>query len=163
MTRDDDEIWYKSIRKQLLAFNGLHSYYYQFLSSTWRNFFNFAKHTCMLAFGPKSPTIFDIIYGAPPTLPYKLAYRKHIAHVVHRCPKDRLLIYNCKNEWEPLCEFLGKSKPTKTFPWINKNGELSNMIWNMPIIKRARREMLTTAATLLVGFTLFGVYLSKFR
>ncbi|XP_039256332.2 uncharacterized protein LOC120333049 [Styela clava] len=163
MKRDDDEIWYKSIRKQILSFNGLHSYYYQFLSSTWRKFFNFATHPCKLAFGCKTPTIFDIIHVAPPTLPYKLAYRKHIAYVLHKCPKDRLLIYNCKNGWRPLCEFLGKPMPTKIFPFINRNGELSDMMWNMPIIKKARREMLTTAATLLVTSMFFGVYLFKFR
>lgn len=34
-------------------------------------------------------------------------------------PKERLLEWNVKDGWEPLCEFLGKPVPDEPFPHVN--------------------------------------------
>lgn len=37
-----------------------------------------------------------------------------------RVPKDRLLIWNVKDGWGPICRFLNKDIPKQAFPIINK-------------------------------------------
>ena len=36
--------------------------------------------------------------------------------VQHKIPKDRLLVFNAKQGWGPLCEFLGKPIPEGPYP-----------------------------------------------
>ena len=47
-------------------------------------------------------------------------FNQHIESVKQRVPPDRLLVYNVKEGWEPLCTFLGVAVPTDTpFPHLN--------------------------------------------
>lgn len=39
--------------------------------------------------------------------------------VVESLPKDKLLVFNVKEGWEPLCKFLGKPVPNEPFPHVN--------------------------------------------
>mmetsp|Transcript_5764 Transcript_5764/g.13805 ORF Transcript_5764/g.13805 Transcript_5764/m.13805 type:complete len:270 (-) Transcript_5764:273-1082(-) len=50
-------------------------------------------------------------------------YNKHNEHVVANVPKDRLLVFNVKDGWEPLCKFLECEVPSehKTFPHSKVN------------------------------------------
>jgi len=44
-------------------------------------------------------------------------YRKHNSHVVDHVRASQLLVFNVKDGWKPLCEFLGKDVPAGTpFP-----------------------------------------------
>ena len=36
--------------------------------------------------------------------------------VQHKIPKERLLVFNAKQGWGPLCEFLGKPIPDGPYP-----------------------------------------------
>ena len=36
--------------------------------------------------------------------------------VQHKIPKERLLVFNAKQGWGPLCEFLGKPIPEGPYP-----------------------------------------------
>ncbi|CAH8546839.1 unnamed protein product [Schistosoma turkestanicum] len=47
------------------------------------------------------------------------AYSRWNDHVKSIVPKERLLIYNIKQGWQPLCEFLHKPIPCCTFPGRN--------------------------------------------
>ena len=38
-------------------------------------------------------------------------------------PEDRLLIWNVKEGWEPLCKFLDLPIPNKPIPHENKTGD----------------------------------------
>ena len=42
---------------------------------------------------------------------------------LQEAPKDKLLIYDVKQGWEPLCTFLDKKIPEKPFPWKNVGGK----------------------------------------
>lgn len=46
-------------------------------------------------------------------------YCGHIETIKRTIPPDKLLVYNVKRGWEPLCEFLGVSVPDKPFPRLN--------------------------------------------
>ncbi|OAX77491.1 hypothetical protein ACJ72_08211 [Emergomyces africanus] len=46
----------------------------------------------------------------------KAAFKTHFNEICELVPKDRLLIYDIKDGWNPLCEFLGKPVPLEPFP-----------------------------------------------
>jgi hypothetical protein len=46
----------------------------------------------------------------------KSYYHEHNERVKKIVPKDRLLVWNVKEGWEPLCTFLGKDIPDKPIP-----------------------------------------------
>lgn len=47
-------------------------------------------------------------------------FEQHIEEVRQRVPAERLLVYNVKDGWEPLCTFLGVSIPEgRSFPRLN--------------------------------------------
>jgi len=46
-----------------------------------------------------------------------------LQYVYQEAPKDKLLIYDVKQGWEPLCKFLNKDVPKKPFPRKNVGGE----------------------------------------
>jgi len=39
--------------------------------------------------------------------------------VINEVPQDRLLVFDVKEGWEPLCKFLGVPKPDEPFPNVN--------------------------------------------
>ena len=53
-------------------------------------------------------------------------YREHNA-MVERLAGSRVLVYNTKEGWEPLCRFLGKEVPAVAFPHTNKTDEHRNI------------------------------------
>jgi hypothetical protein len=50
-------------------------------------------------------------------------FRGHIAEVQAAFPSERLLTYDVKEGWEPLCAFLGVAVPTTPFPRLNTSQE----------------------------------------
>ncbi|WIG59817.1 MAG: hypothetical protein OJF49_002564 [Ktedonobacterales bacterium] len=50
-------------------------------------------------------------------------YNQHIAEVKERVPAEKLLVYDVKQGWEPLCAFLGISVPATPFPYLNQRDE----------------------------------------
>jgi hypothetical protein len=46
-------------------------------------------------------------------------YNAHVAHVKATAPKSRLLVFEAKQGWEPLCTFLGVDVPDEPYPRVN--------------------------------------------
>lgn len=56
---------------------------------------------------------------------FKLKYRKHNSYVLHRVAKNKLLVYESKYGWSPLCKFLGRDNiPAQDYPHKNKAGSV---------------------------------------
>ena len=51
------------------------------------------------------------------------AFDAHTEAVKASIPSDRLLVYQVKDGWAPLCAFLGKPVPAEPFPRTNDRGE----------------------------------------
>jgi len=51
------------------------------------------------------------------------AFDRRIADVAAAIPADRLLIFDVKDGWEPLCDFLGLPVPETAFPRSNDRAE----------------------------------------
>ena len=43
-------------------------------------------------------------------------------------PADRLLEYEVKQGWEPLCDFLGVAVPAEPFPHLNDSASFQKMV-----------------------------------
>jgi hypothetical protein len=76
-------------------------------------------------------------------------FDRHNEEVQRRVPKDRLLVYEVKEGWGPLCEFLGVEEPDKPFPHINDAAEAQRLIQVVRILSVA----IPTALALVVGIT----------
>jgi hypothetical protein len=50
-------------------------------------------------------------------------FNRHNEEVRRRVPQERLLVYDVKEGWGPLCEFLGVEEPDQPFPRLNDAAE----------------------------------------
>lgn len=53
-------------------------------------------------------------------------FNDHIAEVQETVPAERLLTFDVREGWEPLCTFLGVSVPDGSFPRTNTTAEFRN-------------------------------------
>ena len=51
---------------------------------------------------------------------WQIELRSHNANVIKKVPKDRLLIWNLKDGWDPICKFLNVPVPDEPIPVVNK-------------------------------------------
>lgn len=50
-------------------------------------------------------------------------FERHNEAVQRSIPRERLLVYEVAQGWEPLCEFLGRAVPDEPFPRVNSKDE----------------------------------------
>ncbi len=74
-------------------------------------------------------------------------FERHNAEVRRRVPRDKLLVYEVKEGWSPLCEFLGVDEPDAPFPHVNDTAEMRRRIRAV----RALSVAVPAALTLLGG------------
>ncbi len=94
----------------------------------------FARH--WMDYLPGSPaggymkaTINDYFDGRMHDKAYLLnRFEEHTAAVKAAVPADRLLIFEVKQGWEPLCDFLQMPVPTIPFPRVNDTAETKQLI-----------------------------------
>jgi hypothetical protein len=75
-------------------------------------------------------------------------FERHNEEVEQRVPTDKLLVYEVKEGWGPLCEFLGVEVPDKPFPHLNDGAVFRG---------RIRRIRTLTVATLALCLSLAGL------
>jgi hypothetical protein len=73
-------------------------------------------------------------------------FERHDAEVQRRVPKDRLLVYDVKAGWGPLCEFLGVEEPEEPFPRTNDAAEMQRRLQGVKAISIAVPVTLTLLA-----------------
>ncbi len=75
-------------------------------------------------------------------------FNQHNERVKEQVPPDRLLVYNVKEGWEPLCRFLGVDvPPNKAFPYLNDRFTFAgNRVWQQQVRRLARVLAVTGAA-----------------
>ena len=84
----------------------------------------------------------------------KAVFERHNAEVQRKVPPDRLLVYEVKQGWGPLCDFLDAGVPDKPFPRLNDSAEMRARVRMVRAISYAVPAML---ALLLAG----GLYLTS--
>jgi hypothetical protein len=56
------------------------------------------------------------------------AFEAHNADVISRVSPENLLIYDVKQGWGPLCEFLGEPVPEEPFPRLNDKASFNRFL-----------------------------------
>jgi Sulfotransferase domain len=74
-------------------------------------------------------------------------FNRHNQEVQRRVPQEQLLVYEVKEGWGPLCEFLGVEEPAKPFPHLNDAAEMRRRELSM----RAFALAVPAALVLVVG------------
>lgn len=55
-------------------------------------------------------------------------WENHLADVKATVPKDKLLVYDVRDGWAPLCSFLGVPEPKDPLPHLNKKENFKQML-----------------------------------
>ncbi len=58
-------------------------------------------------------------------------WNKHIEEVKAYVPADKLLVYDVRDGWPPLCEFLGVEAPAEPLPHLNKKENFKTMLQDL--------------------------------
>ncbi len=110
LTVRDPERWYESLSTTLYQVDKKFSKYFQFIPPMNR-FFKAMKKVIWV--GIFHNRLEDKAYAIE-------VFNNHIEEVKRTVPKERLLIFEARQGWEPLCAFLGVPVPThRPFPHIN--------------------------------------------
>ena len=62
-------------------------------------------------------------------------FNQHTKEVMDTIDPDRLLIYDIREGWEPLCLFLGKPVPDTAFPRVNSRAEFEDIFFGAGLQK----------------------------
>lgn len=64
-------------------------------------------------------------------------YKAHIEEVKRSVPADRLLVFEARQGWEPLCAFLGVPVPDEPFPHVNDSASMAKRFTAMNAVSWA--------------------------
>ena len=119
LSEREEDSWLKSLVNQLQVFEAVISRrFLAVLSPTSRKqiFILYSHLTAILGSAdPKSACVL------------RKRYRMHNHRVKSLVPPEKLLVYNVKQGWKPLCDFLGCGVPTVAFPHENVKGEIAEV------------------------------------
>jgi hypothetical protein len=73
-------------------------------------------------------------------------FERHNEEVKRRVPQERLLVYEVKEGWEPLCEFLGVPVPDEPFPRLNDTAQMQRGMRAVKALTVAVRVALALSA-----------------
>jgi hypothetical protein len=79
---------------------------------------------------------------------------RHNEEVKRRVPAEKLLVFEVKEGWGPLCEFLGAEVPDKPFPRLNDAAQMRRRIRAVQALSLAVPAVLALLAT--VALALLG-------
>ncbi|KAE8447257.1 hypothetical protein EG329_010951 [Mollisiaceae sp. DMI_Dod_QoI] len=115
--RDNVDVWHESVMDTIWPFvELLIKKDVSFWRKMWRKFLDpdeFQRMTKLFHLNPKG------MYHEFPTRG-KIFYEEHNAKIQRVVPEEKLLVYNVKQGWGPLCEFLGYEAPEWDFPRVNE-------------------------------------------
>ncbi|GAA4913445.1 hypothetical protein HD597_010484 [Nonomuraea thailandensis] len=66
--------------------------------------------------------------GMPDEAVAHAAFHRHTEVVQDAIPADRLLVFDVRDGWEPLCRFLGTEAPDEPFPHLNESGAMRRVL-----------------------------------
>ena len=102
------------------------------LSPTARKIQNVLHSFCNATIGTCNPKSIYVI---------RKRYRIHNHRVMSIVPADKLLVYNVKEGWKPLCDFLECEVPTVAFPRENIKSEIIDTLSETRYGQQVKREV----------------------
>jgi len=140
LTVRDPERWYESVLSTIYQVNNKFGRALQLIPIAGR-FFN----------GIDTLVWDGIFHGRFEDKTYAIqTFNQHIEEVKRAVPSERLLIFEAKQGWEPLCRFLNVPVPAKKpYPHVNDSARVKRMLKIAPVLIAGT---LTTITILLVMF-----------
>ena len=80
----------------------------------------------------------------------RAVFERHNAEVRRKVPPEKLLVYEVKQGWGPLCDFLGVEVPDKPFPRLNDSAEMGRRIRMLRVVSIAVPAVLALLAGVLL-------------
>nr|XP_039248431.1 uncharacterized protein LOC120326239 [Styela clava] len=167
--RSSEDEWYESMKHQFYVVNKyieinetLLEILLLFSGPMRREFRRYENAFMPACFGVPKP------YGRPTEAFLRSRYRQHNAYVKSHFGNGKLLIYNVKQGWEPLCQFLNMQVPEKPFPRKNIKSKLVHDVMDCTwehdcgfgqIVRRQMRIRFGALFVVLVAILSYFVYL----
>ena len=152
LSEREEDSWLKSLVNQLQVFEAVISRrFLAVLSPTSRKqiFILYSHLTAILGSAdPKSACVL------------RKRYRMHNHRVKSLVPPEKLLVYNVKQGWKPLCDFLGCEVPTVAFPHENVKGEIAEV--PLSETRSGRQVILEIQRALIVILSVIVVIVGSF-
>lgn len=82
-------------------------------------------------------------------------YLEHISQVKATVPAEKLLVFNVKQGWKPLCDFLEVPEPQEPFPRINETAQFQTRM------KSSSQQAMHRVSAVFGGLSLLGWVLWK--
>ena len=123
--RDSPEAWVKSVEDTLFS---LHT------ASNWLSW-KFQKIVRSVVAPAHIPVVVELMtrtHGVDPSDPktdLAQMYTDWINRVKETVPAEKMLVFNVKQGWKPLCDFLGVPVPDTPFPRVNSSEEWKKRNW----------------------------------
>lgn len=98
------------------------------------------------------------LHGKDPMHPdtdLKQFYTEWVESVIDYVPSEKLLVFNVKEGWEPLCKFLGVEVPDHPFPRMNIGAEHRQSVANRQFRNCVRRICKGCALVLMCSAAVF--------
>ena len=152
LSEREEDSWLKTLVNQLQVFEAVISRrFLAVLSPTSRKqiFILYSHLTAILGSAdPKSACVL------------RKRYRMHNHRVKSLVPPEKLLVYNVKQGWKPLCDFLGCEVPTVAFPHENVKGEIAEV--PLSETRSGRQVILEIQRALIVILSVIVVIVGSF-
>ncbi len=81
-------------------------------------------------------------------------FRRHNEEVRRRVPPERLLVYDVREGWSPLCAFLGVEVPNEPFPHLNDTREMRRRLIGLVVISAAVPVLVGAGVTAMLAHLL---------
>lgn len=127
LTTRDPERWYESVKGTIFQVRGFTSGSVGIFNKLVGNFkrFNMACVMSNQEHHVNKRGLFDTIAcGKEDSVTF---YHKWVKYVKETVPSERLLVFEAKQGWQPLCTFLKLPIPEGPFPHVN---DTPSMLWN---------------------------------
>jgi len=148
--RDDEEVWLNSFRGQMKAVRSPIYLVSLFLSKTSRHLSKYGGRVYQTLF--HTDNVFDTWF--PKSLINDQlcvkSYKKHNMYVKQTAPTDQLLVFNVKEGWKPLCNFLDKPVPYYEFPRKNIKAKVVEDLKSHKVFKKIQLEFCLTGLVVIV-------------
>ena len=131
----DPESWYTSVAESIYVNNKLSNSFPYTWISWWMGKNHVMKLIQRSSYQPmvNGQSMFGAIEsGTAGSVDF---FNDWVQHVTSSVPKEKLLIFNVKEGWEPLCKFLDLPIPKNPFPRVNDTKTLKKYNQVMIIVR----------------------------
>ena len=88
-------------------------------------------------------------------------FERHNEAVCQRVPPERLLVFDVREGWAPLCEFLGIEAPDEPFPHLNEAREMRRRLLGHVALSAAAPALAVLTGVAVTVFLVRGVARSR--